>query len=217
MSIALHPPLSEELLSEVYGVLMVLGIVMNENEALEALKKAGYDQEVSQFILNTALEVQEITRHHNDKLNEIESQVQITPEQMDLLAKAYLEAQGIPDELIEVVVLFHSFQTSLDLSEVVITQGEKQALSTREIITNISKLGHLDKASAETMYITAMTRMGKPYELPSRGARFFKSLGLILLLVGLVVYVFVEGHTTASIFAFPGLVSLIYGIYKASL
>ena len=207
--------LSKDIVSEVYGVLMVLGIAMDEPEVLEALKKTGFDDSVSHFILKTALDVQEITRHHNDKLNEISSQVQITPDQTELLAKAYLKAQGISTELIEVVYLFHSFQTSLDIAEQVILNDEKHSLSTEATIQNIRELGKLDKASAESMYITAMTRMGKPYVLPAKRGKVLIYLGLASLFTGLFTWIYVEESPIISVLIVSGIAMLSFGLFKA--
>lgn len=207
--------LTEEITSEVYGVLMVLGVVMNEQEALDALKKAGFDHEISKLILDTALEVQEITRQHNDKLNEISSQVQLTTDQTEHLAKAYLEAQGISAELIEVVYLFHSYQTSLDISEEVIIQAEKQGLSDKEVIKNIQDLGSLDKATAEAMYITAMTRLGKPYVLSDKSGKYYIFFGLISLFMSLLFYVSDLANLLVYSFVIFGVGLLGNGFYKA--
>ena len=210
---------TEETLAEVYGVLMMLGIVMNEEQALEALKQSGFDDAMSDFILKTALEVQQITEEHNEKLNEIGNQVHLTPDQTEELAKAYLEAQGISEELIEVVFLYHSFQTTLDIAETVILEGEKQGLSASSIRNNIKELGSLDDESTEQIYISAMTRLGKPYERPAqppnKAGRPYIFLGLAGIFTGLILFML---EFSSSVFFSPiimGIAILFIGLRKA--
>ena len=211
--------LSEETLAEVYGVLMMLGIVMNEEQAMDTLKQSGFDDAMSDFVLQTALEVQQITTQHREKLNEVVSQEQLTGEQTEELAKAYLTAQGVSEELTEVVFLYHSFQATLDIAETVILEGEKKGLSALSIRNNIKELGSLDDDSTEQIYISAMTRLGRPYErpaqLPNKAGRPYIFLGLAGIFTGLILFML---EFSSTVFFSPiilGMVILIIGLRKA--
>lgn len=185
----------EELVPEIYGVLMVLGIVMNEEESLNALKEAKFDEPTATFILQTAQEVQSLTQEHHKPLNEIIEQDHLKDSETKALVNAYLTEQGVAEELLEIIFLYHSFVLTIDFAEEVILEGEKQGWTTKEIKRNIKKLGGLDRETNEAIYITAMTRLGKEYEAESASARRGRKLirvGIGFLIISLLEFIFIE-------------------------